>query len=370
MALWMLAACTPPTLTLRVPDTPVARDVPITVTSDASTLTWSLDDGPEAHLSPGTHRLDVADAPSGRHTLRVTAQRLLRSTVVEQVVTIDHDPPVPSLAANSRAVEQGHTLGVHLTLDEPGTATLSFLDRPRPLYPHGDGQRALVGVPIRTPAGPTPLTVTTEDALGNRGTFTATVGILAVDWPFTGKLPLSRRKATVPSEAIVRMRGERDPIYAEDTPDALWTGPMRLPVDGRHTSAFGTYREYPDGKRSHHDAEDIARKPGTPIRAAADGIVRLARLQAVHGNATLIAHGQGVVSLYSHQQALRVAEGDRVTAGQVIGTLGSTGRSTGPHLHWGVVVDEVPVDPMEWLDAPFLEPEHPLVPMERARRGP
>lgn len=352
---WTLAACAPPPLSITAPDGVRARHVEVTVAG--SETTWWMNDVARDTLSPGVHTLDVAELPTGTHTLTFRSRTLVsRAAVVPLQITVDHSPPVVELGAVSRRVEQGHTLGLHLRTDEDANVSATFLDRERQLYPADDGLRALVGVPIRTPAGSHPLTLNATDRFGNQATFTVPIEVLPVDWPVTGKLPLSKSKATVPSESIVKMRSERDPIYAEDLLQPRFFGPMQLPLDGRHTSVFGSFREYPDGKRSHHDAEDISRKPGTPIVASADGIVRLARMQAVHGNATLLAHGQGVVSLYSHQLQHRVEEGDVVKAGQVIGLLGSTGRSTGPHLHWGVVVDEVPVDPMEWLEAGFLQP--------------
>ena len=118
---------------------------------------------------------------------------------------------------------------------------------------------------------------------------------------------------------------------------------------------FGAYREYPDGSRSHHDATDIARRTGAPIVAAAAGRVRLARDQANHGNSVVVHHGQGVVTLYSHLDTMAVAEGQEVAAGQHLGTMGATGRTTGPHLHFGVVVDGVPVDPQPWWGASIGE---------------
>lgn len=350
----LLVGCSAPELSVESPTEPVARDVSVTVHSEAP-VRWALG-GREGAIGAGTSTLPLDGLPSGTHRARFTASGPVRETVVEVDVVVDHTPPVVELGDVGRTVEQGHTLPVFLRTDDAVTLSLRVLDEDRPLYPHADGVRALVGVPIRTPAGALPLQITAEDALGNRLEQTVGIVVEPVDWPFTGKLPLSRRKARVPSEAVQKMRSERDPVYAEDLPEARWDGPMALPVRGRHTSAFGTYREYPDGRRSHHDAEDIGQKFWTPVVAAAPGEVRLAHLQVVHGNAVLIAHGQGVVSLYSHLAGLDVEVGQQVEAGDRIGWVGSTGRSTGPHLHWGVVVDEVPVDPMQWLETGFTDP--------------
>ncbi len=178
-------------------------------------------------------------------------------------------------------------------------------------------------MPIRTEAGPQPLVITAEDALGNRAEHTVSVHIESVDWPFTGKLPLSKKKAKVEAPAMALMRAERDTVYARPTPDAQRTATMALPVHDsvQYTSPFGTYREYPDGKRSHHDAEDLSRKRGTPIYEAGDGTVALAHEQAVHGNAVLVDHGHKVVTLYSHLHTLEVESGQRVKTGVRLGAM-------------------------------------------------
>lgn len=345
---WLITACTPE------PPIVVASSGPHTTSLEVQTaegVRWTLDgDDRGVVVSP----LDLTDAGHGAHTLTFVQPGLFADSAPTQLdIELDQRGPVAT-AYGASSVEQGHTLALKLTYDEPPVRrTLSFLDRERTLYPFENGERVLIGVPIRTEAGSHALILETEDAHGNVLRQTLAIDVVAVDWPFTGKLPLSKKKASVPSEAVQRMRSERDPVYAEERPEALWMGPMTMPVEGRHTSAFGTYREYPDGRRSHHDAEDISRKPWTPIHAAHDGHIALARSQAVHGNAVLLAHGQGVVSLYSHMAALDVEEGQQIQQGDRIGWLGSTGRSTGPHLHFGVVVDEVPVDPMQWIDEGF-----------------
>lgn len=333
------------------PNHPVAGEVHLEIRADGP-VDWRLADR-HGRGGPGGIDLPLQGLPSGVHPVTVRAGGLLRSTAVTVELTVDHTAPALDLGRTPTSVEQGHTLPVTLTLDEPGQVTLTVLGRQRVLHEVDGTHRALVGIPIRTPAGPLALELTTEDALGNQSRSTVALVVESVDWPFTGKLPLSRKKANVPSEAVQRMRDERDPVYAENPAGAHWTGVFQLPVRGRHTSAFGTYREYPDGRRSHHDAEDIGAKPWTPVVAAGSGIVSLARMQAVHGNAVLLTHGHGVVSLYSHLAGLDVTEGQRVEAGQRLGWVGSTGRSTGPHLHWGVVVDQVPVDPMQWLETDF-----------------
>jgi len=102
-----------------------------------------------------------------------------------------------------------------------------------------------------------------------------------------------------------------------------------------------------------HSGTDFGGAPGSSIVAPAAGVVILAESLPVRGNATVIDHGWGVTTGYWHQAEILVNVGDVVTPGQVIGTVGSTGRSTGPHLHWEMWVSGVQVDPMQWVQQPF-----------------
>lgn len=116
------------------------------------------------------------------------------------------------------------------------------------------------------------------------------------------------------------------------------------------TSRFGPRLDPVSGSAvSIHQGLDMSAPTGTPIRAAADGVVVIADVQGGYGNCTVIDHGNGLGTLYGHQSAFNVEVGDRVTRGQVIGFVGSTGHSTGPHLHWEVRQFGDPVDPLLYL---------------------
>ena len=132
-------------------------------------------------------------------------------------------------------------------------------------------------------------------------------------------------------------------------PAALDVGRLAWPVSGRVSSRFG-WRIHPiSGRRKLHTGLDIAAPTGRPITAAADGTVLVAGNRGGLGLAVDIAHGGGLVTRYAHQSRLAVRAGQRVTRGQVIGYVGSTGMSTGPHLHFEVRVGGAPQDPLPWL---------------------
>jgi murein DD-endopeptidase MepM/ murein hydrolase activator NlpD len=123
-------------------------------------------------------------------------------------------------------------------------------------------------------------------------------------------------------------------------------------VDGTLTSTFGPRVDPINGKPGFHQGVDIAAPEGTPIHAVRGGRVIFAGPHAGHGNLVEIDHGDGVVTRYAHCSHIDVMQGQQVTEDEVIGEVGSTGHSTGPHLHFEVKVDGRPVDPLSWFDSP------------------
>jgi murein DD-endopeptidase MepM/ murein hydrolase activator NlpD len=122
-----------------------------------------------------------------------------------------------------------------------------------------------------------------------------------------------------------------------------------MPAEGRISSSFGMRTHPISGQRKMHTGMDIAAPTGTPVRAAADGVVSFAGRRGGYGNTVIVDHPDGTQTLYAHKHTLGVRAGESVTAGQTIGTVGSTGHSTGPHLHFEVRRDGEPQDPAPLL---------------------
>lgn len=145
-----------------------------------------------------------------------------------------------------------------------------------------------------------------------------------------------------------------DAFKALKTPEKLWEGPFLRPNQGEITTIYGVRRYYNGefAKDYYHRGVDYAGAYGSAIIAPASGRVALVGRESegfkIHGNVIGLDHGQGVVSIFLHLSRIDVKEGDVIKAGQVIGTLGSTGASTGPHLHWGLYVHGQSVDPVPW----------------------
>ncbi|MNI00963.1 Murein DD-endopeptidase MepM [compost metagenome] len=128
-------------------------------------------------------------------------------------------------------------------------------------------------------------------------------------------------------------------------PEFLFTGPFLEPIKGILTTPFG-FTRYVNGKYdSSHRALDLAAKEGTPIKATNDGVVALADSLYLTGNTIYIDHGMNLFSQYAHLSELKVKTGDRVKQGDIIGLVGTTGFSTGPHLHFTFWAHNVPVNP-------------------------
>ncbi len=138
---------------------------------------------------------------------------------------------------------------------------------------------------------------------------------------------------------------------------ARWSGPWILPVEGEVTGVFGARRSY-DGVMSDqwHHGHDIAAHHGDPIVAPAPGTVVWTGDLVIHGGGVIVDHGAGVYSGYWHMSLIAVSPGDEVETGGWLGNIGNTGLSTGPHLHWEVIVQGVDVDPVQWTrdDGPAL----------------
>lgn len=138
--------------------------------------------------------------------------------------------------------------------------------------------------------------------------------------------------------------------HLEEQRNILASTPAIKPVDGGwYSSSFG-YRKSPfTGKREFHKGLDICAKKGTPIYATADGVVTFAGKKGFMGRMITIDHGYGMITRYGHADNLLKKKGDKVKRGEIIAKVGNTGRSTGPHVHYEVKVNGVPVNPQKYI---------------------
>ena len=240
----------------------------------------------------------------------------------------------------------GDTISVVVTTDDPDTTpSVTVGDKNYPLFKNNDKHRAFIPTsPLDTP-GKMTLRVEGDNKVSNIGV-----------WLKNRLFPVQRiwlsGKASRPATQL-----ELDRVSAFKklvTPEKFWLGFFIRPNASRVSTGYGIRRYYNGvfATDYYHKGVDYAGGYGSPVVAPAAGKVRLVGREDlgfhVHGNVVGIDHGQGVLSIFMHLQDINVEEGVMVKAGQQIGTIGSTGASTGPHLHWGLYVNEVAVDPVPW----------------------
>jgi len=152
----------------------------------------------------------------------------------------------------------------------------------------------------------------------------------------------------------------------EVTAERYWKEPFEPPVPGCVTSPFGSTRLH-NGKLTgdFHAGLDQRGAAGTPIHPITPGVVKIVQKWNLRGGTVAVDHGQGVETIYLHMSAFQAKEGQQVTTNDVIGYIGSTGRSTGPHVHWTMYVNGVPVNPGQWMkveNCPAPAPVHHAAP--------
>jgi len=265
--------------------------------------------------------------------------------------------PYPLLDVELRPfpVIQGHTVVVQVDTASPMTVTGVLSDsvlnfETDPITP--TRQYALQGIYRLLDPDLYPLTLTATDAKGDSVTLAQRLpvhaGQYATDDPLTVDPATIDPAVTVPEQDMIFK------LVAPATPERLWTGVFLLPSVGPTRSLFGSLRSYNGGPYNQfHGGVDFGGGEDRPITAPAPGVVVYTGKLIVRGNATVINHGWGVYTGYWHQSQILVKPGDQVSPGQIIGYQGATGRVTGPHLHWEVIVGDVQVDPLTWTKQTF-----------------
>lgn len=221
----------------------------------------------------------------------------------------------------------------------------------------GDGQKphAFLGVDLEKPPGKYELRINGKLLDGTALNCSAEVEVTAGKFA-TESLHVSPRYVEPNPEQIERAKKESarlGAIFASITPEKLWAGKFRLPLTGVHKSGnFGKRRVLNGNARAPHKGVDFAAPRGTPVHATQRGRIVLAEELYFSGNTVLMDHGLGIYTLYGHLSSLHVKAGEMVEAGTVLGKVGTTGRSTGPHLHWGLTVNGAKVNALDIVKLP------------------
>ena len=227
-------------------------------------------------------------------------------------------------------------------------------ERPRafagdvPLLVTGDAKRwtAVVGIPLAAKPGFAAIRVRRaggDEALSYE---------IAPKRYAEQRLKVPPKQVDLDKDDLARYERERDhqkAVVATFSPAVPASLAMRAPVDGERSDSFGKRRVFNDQPRAPHSGLDIAAPSGTPVVAPADGRVIDTGDYFFNGRTVWLDHGSGLLSMVCHLSTIAVKNGDAVRAGEVVGTVGATGRATGPHLHWSVSLNRAMVDPALFL---------------------
>ncbi|MEN8802662.1 MAG: peptidoglycan DD-metalloendopeptidase family protein [Thiogranum sp.] len=236
-------------------------------------------------------------------------------------------------------------------LELPASATpprATFNGKPVMVVANGAVYTAVVGLPLATKPGTHTLSI--KNTSGNVVTQEFTV----TDKTYQSQHITIKNKRMVNPEKrdMERIGREQRQIkkalasWNEQSPETLR---FLLPVEGPMSSPFGLRRFFNEQARKPHSGLDLAAPEGTPIKAPASGRIADTGDFFFNGNTVFIDHGQGLVTMYCHLSRIDVEPGQQVASGEIIGTVGKTGRVTGAHLHWGVSLNDARVDPMLFL---------------------
>jgi len=235
-------------------------------------------------------------------------------------------------------------------VDVPGkeqAPQVTFQGKRTAVIRRNDRWTAIVGIPLATAAGRQTVNVQTSSG--------------AVEVPFevkskqyrTQHLTIKNERQVNPApEDLVRIEKETARSDAALSKYTMMEAPaltLLAPVKGVRSDSYGSRRYFNGQPRNPHTGMDISAPKGTPVQAPADGTVVEAGDFFFNGNTLYIDHGSGLVTMYCHLDTVAVTIGEQLKAGQFLGTVGATGRVTGPHLHWGVSLNRAMVDPALFL---------------------
>lgn len=269
-----------------------------------------------------------------------------------------------SLRLSSSAASQGGLLQAEVRSAAPLSAIdAKWADHALPFWPaeqttnparanvpRANVQRALMGIDIERKPGEYEISFAAQLPGGEQVSCGARV--IVKEGKFTVENLKVAPEFVEPNPKDIE-RAEREgqqlrEIFGTTTPERLWRGSFRLPLPGaKNARNFGRRRVLNGQPHSPHTGVDFPAPAGTLIHAAQRGRVMLAENLFFSGNTVILDHGLGVYTFYGHMISISVKAGDIVNAGAILGHVGATGRATGPHLHWGLTVNQARVNPLQ-----------------------
>jgi hypothetical protein len=266
-------------------------------------------------------------------------------------------PPVAIAALPRASAVPGGVAVIALADAAAPRPTATYDGKPVLTIADGGQWKAIVGLPLSTKPGVAAVDVKDAGGGGRR------VEFAVADKAYrTQSLKVEPKHVDLDPADAARVEREAPVLraaYDAFTPQDPATLRLKQPVAGPRSSSFGLRRVFNGQSRNPHSGMDIAAGTGTPILAPAAGRVTLTGDFFFNGNTVVIDHGQGFVTLYCHLSKIGVKAGDVVATGDRLGEVGATGRVTGPHLHWGVLLNGASVDPALFLPPAVKPPAKP-----------
>jgi len=318
--------------------------------------------------------IDTKNLDEGFHSIIVIAtdkSRNRNQNQIQYTFFVDNQQLKIHTLPDPIRVTQGHTSAVFIKTSELVTKVkANMFGKDYECYPvklnsiQGHLNRLLIGVNVQENTGIHPIKILVTDQMDRSFEKTFFAKVSKTKFTHGGYIKLSpeKQKVMMDKSKTREDNAKRWKAYeqAKKTESQLWQGLFIRPTSGALTSAFGKYREYNTGVKRHHLGTDIANQVGTAIYAGNSGIITLVDNLHVYGQTVIINHGQGVSTSYNHLSKIKVKVGNQVKKGEEIGLMGATGQVTGPHLHWGMVVNGTAVDAEQWTDQNFSYDEETI----------
>jgi murein DD-endopeptidase MepM/ murein hydrolase activator NlpD len=305
---------------------------------------------------------------TGPKQTRARISRLDRTLIMAVVLLssvfpvelFSNTPAAPKGVDGQYSGRQGQVLVVKVKGEEQATEVKgTFLKRTIPFFREfrsGEpaGYIGLLGIDMQDEPGTYELAV--EVKQGEQAKQLSFNVLVAKEKFAVEHLTLPKDKVDLDEKGAARWKAEQEQVkqaLAESSRLKLWRSNFVEPVNGKRTGIFGSVRIMNGQPRNPHNGEDIGAPLGADVAATNDGIVRITVDHIFSGKGIFIDHGLGFYTMYFHLSEVLVKDGDLITAGQIIGKVGATGRATGPHLHWGVKLNGARVNPYSLLELPF-----------------
>ncbi|MGB8646705.1 MAG: LysM peptidoglycan-binding domain-containing protein [Anaerolineae bacterium] len=331
----------------------IKLQVPIPRVTAATPTTYTVKAGDTLNAIATRLGVSVDDLAHANHLADVDTLAIGQVLIIPgQAASAPAGAP-EGIALLPAIVKQGNTLEFKITAGNVVSATGSFASAPLQFSRVNGVLYALAGISRCAKLTTYPASINLITTNGQSTPVTTDIQVNATNYPVQD-ITLTPGMAALLDPAIEQAENNRVAnTVAPFTPTAFWSGPFHPPLavkDPIISALFGQRRSYNGGAVGlcGHEGQDFAVDGGTPAYAPAPGIVVLAQPLTVRGNVVFVNHGQGVYSGFYHLSEIDVKAGQVVKTGDLLGKVGTTGFSTGNHLHWSLWVDGVYVDPIEW----------------------